>query len=347
MKTLAALLVQTGQPLELAEISIPALKPAQALVRTDYSGACRTQVLEIRGAKGEDKWVPHCLGHEGTGEVLEVGSSVSRVKPGDKVVLSWLKAGGLDAGGTQYDWAGRNVNAGGVTTFQKHTVVSENRLTLLPPGLDPREGIMLGCALPTGFGCVINTGRAAVGESVAVFGAGGIGQAALMGAAAVGCYPIIAVDVDAKKLELAKLAGASHLVNPAETDPVAAIREITGGAGADLAIEATGIVDIMTAALSAVRPQGGRAVIAGNAHHEDKVSFSPALLNQGKSLMGTWGGDSQPDRDFPKIAKLMLAGKVDVKPLLSASYRLEDINAAIDDLEAGRVGRPVIDMTAS
>ncbi|HEU0148682.1 MAG TPA: alcohol dehydrogenase catalytic domain-containing protein, partial [Bradyrhizobium sp.] len=146
MKTQAALLVQTGQPLVLADIEIPALKPGQALVEIAYSGACGTQVMEWRGDKGEDKWVPHCLGHEGTGTVLEVGSAITKVKAGDKVVLSWIKGSGIEAGGAVYDWDGKKVNSGGVTTFQRHAVVSENRLTLLPPDLPMDVAVLLGCA---------------------------------------------------------------------------------------------------------------------------------------------------------------------------------------------------------
>src|SRR3954471_4759239 len=120
MKTRAALLVETGKPLVLAEIEIPPLKPGQVLVQIAYSGACGTQVMEWRGDKGEDKWVPHCLGHEGTGTVLEAGPAVSRVKAGDQVVLSWIKGAGIEAGGAVYAWGDRKVNAGGVTTFQRH-----------------------------------------------------------------------------------------------------------------------------------------------------------------------------------------------------------------------------------
>src|SRR6185437_1820887 len=135
MKTTAALLVQTGAPLVLAEIEIPALKPGQVLVEVAYSGACGTQVMEWRGDKGEDKWVPHCLGHEGAGTVLEAGSAVTKMKAGDRVVLSWIKGSGIEAGGAVYAWGEKKVNAGGVTTFQRHAVVSENRLTLLPAEL--------------------------------------------------------------------------------------------------------------------------------------------------------------------------------------------------------------------
>src|SRR5580692_6999246 len=144
MKTQAALLVQTGQPLVLADIETPALKPGQVLVEVAYSGACGTQVMEWRGDKGEDKWVPHCLGHEGTGTVREAGSAVTKVKPGDKVVLSWIKGSGIEAGGAVYSWGDKKVNAGAVTTFQRHAVVSENRLTPLPSELPMDISVLLG-----------------------------------------------------------------------------------------------------------------------------------------------------------------------------------------------------------
>src|ERR1700738_1371863 len=144
MKTEAALLVQTGTPLVVAEIEIPVLKPGQVLVEITYSGACGTQVMEWRGDKGEDKWVPHCLGHEGTGVVLETGSAVTKVKADDKVVLSWIKGSGIEAGGAIYEWDGKKVNAGGVTTFQRHAVVSENRLTLGPNSLSIEVSLFWG-----------------------------------------------------------------------------------------------------------------------------------------------------------------------------------------------------------
>src|SRR3982750_4022247 len=135
MKTTAALLAAPGKPLELADIEIPKLNPGQVLVEIAYSGACGTQVMEWRGDKGQDRWLPHCIGHEGSGVVLETGSAVTKGKAGEKVVLSWIKGSGIEAGGAVYEWQGRKVNAGGVTTFQRHALVSENRLTLVPEGL--------------------------------------------------------------------------------------------------------------------------------------------------------------------------------------------------------------------
>src|SRR5690606_33723173 len=186
----------------------------QALVEIACSGVCHTQVLEARGHRGHDPYLPHCLGHEGSGVVREVGPGVTKVKPNDAVILSWLKGSGADVPGSVYDWSGRSVNAGAVTTFQRLSVVSENRLTVIPEGLPVRDAALLGCAVPTGVGAVVNTVRAEQGQSIAVFGAGGVGLCAIAGAAAVGCNPIIAIDILDDKLATARQVGATHTLNP-------------------------------------------------------------------------------------------------------------------------------------
>jgi S-(hydroxymethyl)glutathione dehydrogenase / alcohol dehydrogenase len=344
MKTTAAILVETGKPLELAQLDVPVLKPGQVLVEIAFSGICHTQLSEVRGHRGPDAFLPHCLGHEATGTVRELGPGVTKVADGDRVVLSWIKGSGANVPGTVYGWDGRKVNAGGVTTFMRHAVISENRLTRLPPGLDPAEAVMLGCALPTGMGAVMNTARAEPGSSLVVMGAGGIGLCAIMAAKASGCIPIIAVDPNAMKRALALELGATHAFDPTVADPVKEIRLLTNG-GADYAIEATGRPDVMLQAAHCVRPQGGCAVIIGNAHAGETVALDPRILNDGKSLLGTWGGDSQPDRDVPRFARLLAAGRIAVKPLLSKPYKLADVDIALNDLESGRVGRPLIDMS--
>lgn len=321
MKTEAALLVETGKPLVLAEIEIPALKQGQVLIDIAYSGACGTQVMEVGGLKGEDKWVPHCLGHEGTGTVLEVGPAVTKVKAGDKVVLSWLKGTGIEAGGAVYVWDGKKVNAGGVTTFQRQSVVSENRLTPLPGNLGMDVAILLGCAAPTGMGAVLNVLKAQPGDAIAVFGTGGIGLNALMAAAFVGGTPIIGVDPSASRRELARRYGATHVIDPTTSDPVAEIRKIVAG-GVDLAVEATGIPTVMEQAINATRQQGGRAVVIGNARQGAMLSLNPGVFNQGKSLMGTWGGDSVPDRDDGRYGRLLAMDRFPARDLLSKPYRL-------------------------
>ncbi len=345
MQTEAAILVQTGQPLVLATLETPPLKSGQVLVEIAFSGACGTQVAEWRGRKGEDRWVPHCLGHEGSGIVQEVGAGVTKVKPGDNVVLSWIKGSGIEAGGAQYRWGERNVNAGGVTTFQRHAVVSENRLTLLPANIGMEVAILLGCAAPTGMGAVFNVAGVRAGETVAVFGTGGIGLNACMGAAFAGAMPVIGIDPSAERRALAARYGATTTIDPTAGDAAAAIRALAPG-GVDVAIEATGLPEIMALALSVTRAQGGRAVVIGNARHGATLTLDPGLFNQGKSLLGTWGGDSVPDRDTVRFARLLTAPRFDPRGLLSAPYPLSGANQALEDLEAGRVGRPLIAMSA-
>jgi S-(hydroxymethyl)glutathione dehydrogenase / alcohol dehydrogenase len=344
MKTEAALLVQTGTPLVLAEIDIPALKPGQVLVAIAYSGVCGTQVMEWRGDKGEDRWVPHCLGHEGSGAVLETGNAVTKVKAGDRVVLSWIKGNGIEAGGAIYDWEGRKVNAGGVTTFQRHAVVSENRLTVLPAELPMDVAVLLGCAAPTGMGAVYNVLMVAAGDAVAVFGSGGIGLHALMAAALAGAMPVIGIDPNPTRRALAKMFGATHVIDPSAGDVLAEIRKIVPQ-GVDLAVESSGVPMVMEQAVNATRPQGGRAVVIGNARHGARLSLDPAVFNQGKSLLGTWGGDSVPDRDFGRFGRLLASGRFPVRELLSKPYALEEADQALQDLAAGKVGRPLIDMS--
>ena len=344
MKTTAALLVQTGAPLVLAEIDIPALKPGQVLVEIAYSGACGTQVMEWRGDKGEDKWVPHCLGHEGTGTVLETGNAVTRVNAGDKVVLSWIKGSGIEAGGAVYGWGEKKVNAGGVTTFQRHAVVSENRLTPLPTELPMDLAVLLGCAAPTGMGAVYNVLKAQPGDAVAVFGTGGVGLHAVMAAALVGAMPVIAIDPNPTRRALAPLYGATHVIDPTATDVLAEIKKITPQ-GLDIAVESSGVPAAMEMAVSATRQQGGRAVVIGNARQGAMLSLNPSVFNQGKSLMGTWGGDSVPDRDYGRYARLLGAGRFPVRNLLSKPYALEQADQALQDLATGKIGRPLIDMS--
>ena len=355
MKTLAAVLVQTGHPLELLDLELPALKAGQVLVEVRISGICHTQLLEVRGHRGKDAYLPHCLGHEGVGDVLEIGQGVSKVKPGDAVILSWIKGSGADVPGLVYrDTTNRRtVNAGGITTFQRYAVVSENRLTVMSAGVPIVQAALLGCAVPTGVGAVLNTAGAGAGDSIAVFGCGGVGLCAVAGAASVnrteessgGASPVIAIDVIDAKLKLAVSMGATHTINASDSgdDVVERVLAIESG-GVDIAIEATGLPAVMRQAFESVKPRGGRAVVIGNARFGSELTIDPAQLNQGKQLRGTWGGDSQPDRDYQRYGDLLASGTIDLSPLMSEPFSLERVNEALDALESGAVARPMIDM---
>jgi S-(hydroxymethyl)glutathione dehydrogenase/alcohol dehydrogenase len=276
--------------------------------------------------------------------VLDVGDGVRKVRPGDRVVLSWIKGSGHNVPGSVYGWGERRVNAGAITTFMRRAVISENRVTALPTGLDLSDAALLGCAMATGLGAVLNTASARAGDSVVVYGTGGIGSCAVAAAAAAGCAPIIGVDVMASKLKLARAMGATHTVDGAATDPVDRVLELCPG-GCDHAIEASGRPEAMEQSLRSVRQQGGVAVVIGNARFGERLTIDPQQLNQGKQLRGTWGGDTRPDSDFPRYAALLAAKRLDLGPLRSGAYRLDDVNRALDDLEAGSTARPVIDMS--
>jgi S-(hydroxymethyl)glutathione dehydrogenase/alcohol dehydrogenase len=343
MKTTAAVLVELGKPLEMGDLEIPSLKPGQVLVEIAYSGVCHTQVLEARGHRGPDRFLPHGLGHEGSGFVREVGAGVTKVKVGDPVILSWIKGSGGDIPGTTYRWGSRVVNSGAITTFAHHAVISENRLTVIPAGMSLRHAALVGCAVPTGAGVVFNTAKPSPGQGLVVFGVGGIGSCAVAAAALAGCAPVVAVDVRTEKLVLATRLGASHTINAGEGDPVEAVLRICPG-GIDYAIEATGLPAVMRQALACVRSQGGTTVVIGNAHFGNKLEIDPRELNQGKRLLGTWGGDNVPDRDYPRYCRLIVSGKMDVEPLLARSYALADVNAALEALERGEAARPLLDL---
>lgn len=330
--------------MRLVSLSIPDLKPGQVLVEVAYSGVCHTQLLEVRGLRGPDLYVPHTLGHEGSGTVMEVGQGVTKVKCGKKVVLSWTKGIGADVPSTIYEGPDGPVNSGAISTFLRHTVTCENRVTPLPDAMPLREAALLGCAVPTGAGIVLNTARVRPGESIVIFGAGGIGLSAVMASSLVSATPIIAVDLVAQKLKLAQDLGATHLVNANQADPLSAIMEITGGRGVDYAIEAAGTVSTMETAFRAVRDGGGLCVLAGNLPHGKRISIDPFGLIRGKRIVGSWSGESLPDRDIPRYVRLYLDGQLMLDSLITHEYPLRDINQALEDLEQGRLARAVVNM---
>ncbi len=342
--TRAAVLTELGKPLKVVDLVIPPLMPGQVLVKIAYSGVCHTQLSECRGLRGADPYLPHCLGHEGSGHVIEIGVGVTKVKPGDAVILSWIKGSGADVSGTKYQWNNTSINAGGVTTFSTFSIVSENRLTPFNSAISLQDAALIGCALPTGMGAVINTASVRPGQSVIIFGCGGIGLCAVAAASLSGCYPVVAVDINKSKLDAAEKMGATKTILSLNVNIDEEIRNLFP-LGVDYAIEATGRSEIMVSALASVKNQGGIAVVIGNAPHGHTITIDPHMLNQGKQLRGTWGGDNVPDRDFPRYCQLIAAGKINTAILINRIYSLSEINEALEDLSAGKTIRPLIDMS--
>lgn len=343
--TKAAILSQINQPLEIDELIIPELKIGQVLVTIAYSGVCHSQLNEIRGLKGEDKFVPHTLGHEGSGIVMEVGPDVQKVKIGDHVVLTWIKGSGLDVPATQYHrHDGSVVNSGAISTFMEYAVISENRLVPIPKEMPLKEAALLGCAIPTGSGIVLNTARVQPGNSVAVFGIGGIGLSALLAAKMMGSAIIIAIDIREQKLIQAKEIGATHIINASCQDALDAIQTITDGQGVDFAIEAAGQRETMETAFKSVKDKGGLCILAGNLPNGQQISIDPFDLIKGKRIMGTWGGETKPDADIPNYVDHFFSNRLDLSFFTSDIYRIDEINDSFKDLESGKVNRALIEL---
>ena len=343
MKTQAAVLTETSKPLQIEELTLPALRAGQVQVKIAYSGVCHTQLNEAKGLKGEDKFLPHTLGHEGAGVVEALGPGVTKVQEGDSVVLTWIKGAGMDVPSVTYTREdGSNVNSGAISTFMERAVISENRLVPIPNGTPLRELPLLGCAIPTGAGVAINTAQVKPESTVAIFGVGGIGLSAAIGCKLQKAKTIIAIDVIDHKLDLAMKVGATHKINGKNDDVIATIMEITNQKGVDYSIEASGKAKIMETAFQSVSNGGGLCVIAGNLPQGERISLDPFDLIKGKKIVGTWGGETQPDRDIPRYADLFRTGDLELDPLITNVYSLSEINMALDDLNDGKVGRGLI-----
>lgn len=345
MQAKAAILYTCGAPLRIATIELPPPGEGQVCVEVSFSGVCHSQLMEARGKRGDDPYLPHLLGHEGSGTVISVGSGVKKVKAGDNVILGWIKGTGLDVPGPKFRSGDQIVNAGAVTTFSTHTIVSENRCYKLPEGVPMDVAVLFGCAIPTGAGIVLNQIKPVSGSTIALFGLGGIGLSALMALGLFECSMIIAVDVEESKLALARECGATHSINGARMDAVQEILRLTCGKGLDYAIEASGSVRSIESAFNSVRRFGGLSIFASHPPEGEKISLVPHDLISGKRIEGSWGGACSPDMDIPKFAGLYLSGKIPLEKLIGNRYSLEQINQALHDLERRKITRALIDMS--
>jgi S-(hydroxymethyl)glutathione dehydrogenase/alcohol dehydrogenase len=341
----AAILVGLKQPLVVDEVRLPErLAFGQVLVRVLYSGICGAQLNEIDGAKGEDRFLPHLLGHEASGVVVEAGPGVKVVSPGQRVVLHWRKGRGIESVTPQFQWKGKPLNAGWVTTFSEYTIVSENRMTPIPDGLAMDLAPLFGCAVTTGIGVVSNNAKLRIGESLVVFGAGGVGLNVVQAAALAGAHPIVAIDLYDSKLELAKRFGATHTLNARRDDARAVVPGIVGSGGADVVVDNTGQVEVIETAYELAGPQG-RVICVGVPTKGRKTSLYTLPLHFGKVITGSHGGDTDPTADIPRYARLHLAGKLQLRELITDRFPLAKVNEAIAKMRSGEItGRCLLEI---
>ncbi len=344
-KTKAAILVKLNSPLIIDEIELPSeLFPGQVLVEVISSGICGSQLGEISGVKGEDRFLPHLMGHEGCANVIETGPGVSNITKGDRVVLHWMKGEGIQSEPAVYGWHKQKLNAGWVTTFNKLAIVSENRCTKISKNVDPVEASLFGCAITTGFGVIENDAKIRIGESIVIFGSGGIGLNVIQAAKLRSANPIIAVDQFDNRLNLAKKIGATHTINTRRNNFEEEIKKILKGKYLDVFIDNTGNSKIIELGYK-VTNFNGRIVLVGVPRIGDNINIYSLPLHFGKLLIGSHGGGIKPSEDIPRFINMLLEKKFEVKNLITNRFKFNEINQAIDLMKNGKSdGRVVLDL---
>jgi Zn-dependent alcohol dehydrogenase len=347
-------------PLRVEELQLPDPGPNQVVVKQFASGICHSQLHQMHAPRQ----APVVLGHESTGVVLAKGSAVTHVREGDHVMVTWVPRNAPESS-RRAEAVTLNLPGGAtavsqnVFTWADTTVADEQYVVAMPADARTDVTAIIGCAVMTGSGAVVHTAGVKKGDSVAVFGVGGVGLSAIAAAAVVGADPIIAVDLDAAKLDFAKKFGATIGVNASEGDPVEKIRELTRSstdfdilgqpvAGVDFAFDCIGVKATMDQILPAARSsspakfQGGTAVLVGVPQGEPSLSAIDFLLNE-KKFRGSLGGSCIPARDFPMFLEWFAKGQLDLDALVTARYGIDQINEATDALQAGKIsGRAIL-----
>ena len=341
----AGILVEQNQPLVIDEVQLPdRLEYGQVLVKIHYSGICGSQLGEISGVKGPDAYLPHLLGHEASGVVLEVGEGVASVQPEDHVVLHWKKGQGIEARPPRYQWQGKPLNAGFITTFNEYAIISENRLTAFSKEFPMRLAPLFGCAVTTGIGVVTNNANLKLGESIVVMGAGGVGLNVIQGAALHSAYPIIAIDLFDNRLELAKQLGATHTINSrSRKDWQDQVRNILEDKGVDVFVDNTGNPEMIAEGWKLTQNKG-RTILVGVPAKGKEAQLYTLPLHFGKIITGSHGGNGDPSEDIPRYMLLCKLGKLNLSNLITETYNLSEINQAIEQIKNGSLsGRCVIE----
>jgi Zn-dependent alcohol dehydrogenase len=359
IKCRAAILVEPNKPLVVDEVELPDPGPDQVMAKLFASGVCHSQIHTMRRGARPGQRLPALLGHESTGVVIAKGRDVKHVREGDHVITTWvdrnnsttdqpLVAHALnDRAQFAAKWRGKDVSHS-AATWAEYALAQQRMVVAMPNDMPTDATAIIGCAVMTGAGAIVNTLAVRPGQSVAVFGAGGIGLCAVSAAAIVDAYPIIAVDIIEEKLQFARRFGATHTVNARAVDAVQAIREVTAG-GVDYAIDAIGLPQTQEQILRAVKPgysglsRGGTALLIGITPPDAKASLDTSLFIGNRSFTRTSGGDCRPDRDFPIFLRWYGEGKLKLDDLITNHYKLDQINSAVDDLEHGRIlGRGIL-----
>ena len=344
----AAILIEQNKPLIVDDVIPSNLGVGQVLVRIMVSGICGRQIGEITGSKGMDKYIPHLLGHEGGGIIEKIGPGVRTLKRGNKVVCHWRKGLGIESDFPIYKWKKKVVGGGLVTTFCELAIISENRLTKVDNDIPFEVAALMGCATTTALGLVNNEAKLKIGQSVAIIGCGSVGLNLIQACLLVSAYPIIAVDKFETKLNIARDFGATHFINTLNCDLDDGINKIIGSNGIDVVIDTTGNVELINKGYNSVG-SNGKVIMVGQPHYKKSLILENIANNfNGKKLLDSVGGRTNPSLDIPRYLNLYKHGLLDLEKIITNRYSLKDINKAVDDILKGKVvGKAMIFMNNS
>jgi len=335
----AVVLEELNQPLALREVGLTELKFGQVLVKVLVSGLCGAQLRQIKGHEGNEKFLPHLIGHEGCGIVEGVGIGVTTVRPGDKVVMHCHLGSGIESSFPSYTLDGKTISSGKITTLSEFSIVSENRVTKIDLKTPSVLAAMLGCSLTTALGIVDNECELKFGESVAILGCGGVGLNLIQAAKMKNASPIYGVDINQSMFDLASQLGADCFVYDIQYLPNKC----------DIIIDTTGIPDVISAAFERLKP-GGRLILTGQPA-PDRLVCLPNVVSMfdgdGKSIRAIRGGGTDPEKDIPRYIKLALKGLLDYETIHTHTFTLDEINEAFDLLRSGSAGKIMIKISES
>ena len=335
IKFKAAVLEKFNKKLNIVELATRYPEKDQILVKLKYSGICKSQIMEIDGKRNNKKWLPHMLGHEGSGVITQIGKNINDFKIGDKVFLSWIKNNKKDCSAIKYIKNNQIINAGKVTTFNSFALVSRNRVYHLPKNIDYKTGALLGCAFPTGFGMILKSISKQKKIKLLIIGLGGIGLSSLIAANNLGYKNIHVLEKSKKKIEHVKKYIKNNNIKYYLSNKVITKEYY------DNIIETSGNINILSKSLNFIHNKG-KIVFASHPDTKLKIKINPHELIKGKKIIGSWGGNIKFEKDIDQITKIIKKSKFINKLFLDKVYSLKQINLAITDFRKGNIVRPLI-----
>lgn len=339
----SAIINEVNSPLTIEELTLPEeLTFGQVLVKISISGLCGAQLQEIAGEKNNSKFMPHLTGHEGSGIVQSVGPGVSKVKPGDKVILHWRKGSGIESDFPSYLLGDKKLSGGKVNTITEYAIVSENRMTSVPNEIDDDFCALMGCGISTSFSVVNKEADIKFGESVLVIGCGGVGLGCISASRMLNASPIIGIDINHEKYQLVKKNGGDHFFD--SENAISYLKE--SKVKIDCIIDTVGNLDLVSQFLPFLSDQG-RCILVSLPKKGTSITVSdPNRLfgSEGQKILTTQAGGFDPDTDIKRFVKLYQMGKIDYKSLITHRFKLDEINRAIETLKSGKAGRIMIEI---